>query len=287
MKRNLRLHQKLSIWGIIAILCISFSKKENNITHKEIIMEMLVAIKNIKTLTYISKTTERINGGLFRSVKEIKYHSLPVKCYILMKSPNQSAELLFVEGANNNKAIYNPNGFPYFKLNLDPMGSLMRKNNHHTIYEVGFKTIAKIITKIYKEENFLFINKGEIVWNNRKCYRFLIKNNDFKLISHIVKKNETIRSIAQKYSISEYMILELNKELDDFDNDLILNQKILIPTTYAKNIELYIDKKTLLPIFQKIVDDKGLYEQYEYTNLVLNPIISDEEFIPEIFNEKK
>lgn len=101
-----------------------------------------------------------------------------------------------------------------------------------------------------------------------------------------MEENETIRSIAQKKGIGEYMILELNDELDGFNDDLEEEQKILIPNSYAKNMELYIDKKTFLPVFQKIADDKGLYEQYEYTNVILNPIIPDKTFTKAIFEKK-
>ncbi|MBL6869726.1 MAG: DUF1571 domain-containing protein [Flavobacteriales bacterium] len=265
-------------------MCASFSEKEYKINNEEVIVKMISAIKSIKTLKYTLKNTERINGKLLTGLQEIKYQASPLKCYVHMKSPNPGSELLFVKGVNNNKAIYNPNGFPYFKMNLDPMGSLMRKNNHHTIYEVGFKTMAKIITKGYKEKNYSFTYKGDTIWNRINCHIFSISNTNFKIKSYTVKEKETIKSIAKKYQISEYMILELNQKLSDFNDDLTLNQKIMIPTTYAKEIELYIDKKTFLPVFQKISDNKGLYEQYEYSNLKLNPTISDEEFTPAIFD---
>jgi outer membrane lipoprotein-sorting protein len=45
-----------------------------------------------------------------------------------------------------------------------------------------------------------------------------------------------------------------------------------------KRIVVYIDKLTYLPIYQELYDTKGLMATYEYHNLVVNPVITEEEF---------
>ena len=41
---------------------------------------------------------------------------------------------------------------------------------------------------------------------------------------------------------------------------------------------MYVDAKTLLPVYQKIFDEKGLIGEYEYHDLQINVPIPDEEF---------
>lgn len=268
---------RIFILFILVYLNTSFTFVGENIVPAEIIPQMLDEIKGIKTMKYTLKNTERINGKLLSGIQNIKYKATPRKCYLYLKSPNEGSEVLFVEGQNNNQAIYNPNGFPYFRLRLDPMGSLMRKNNHHTVYEVGLGYMGEILSKSFEAKKEQFKYLGNIQWKNKSCYKIAFNNPGFKFISYTVKDNEDVISIAKKFLISEYMIVEINEDVDDYE-DVKLNQTILIPNTYAKSIEMYIDQETLLPIFLKIMDSKGLYEQYEYSNLVLNPNIPDEEF---------
>jgi outer membrane lipoprotein-sorting protein len=41
---------------------------------------------------------------------------------------------------------------------------------------------------------------------------------------------------------------------------------------------LYIDKETNFPIYQEMSDEKGVFEKYEYSNLVVNPIFKADDF---------
>ena len=56
----------------------------------------------------------------------------------------------------------------------------------------------------------------------------------------------------------------------DYD-DMVAGKTIKIPTAYAKVTTLYIDKSNNLPIYQKMEDDKGMYETYEFKELKVNP----------------
>jgi len=74
--------------------------------------------------------------------------------------------------------------------------------------------------------------------------------------------------------------LKKNKEIKNF-GDVKPGQIIIIPNAYARKTVLYIDKNTYLPILQTMYDDIGLFEQYEFYNLQLNPKIAEEEFTKE------
>jgi outer membrane lipoprotein-sorting protein len=41
---------------------------------------------------------------------------------------------------------------------------------------------------------------------------------------------------------------------------------------------LLVDKEYMLPVNNKVFDDKGLFETYEYFDLKVNPPIAPEEF---------
>ena len=51
-----------------------------------------------------------------------------------------------------------------------------------------------------------------------------------------------------------------------------------MPNAYAKDVVLYIDQLYNLPIGVKVSDDKGLFEQYDYFFLQVNPKIEETEF---------
>jgi outer membrane lipoprotein-sorting protein len=93
----------------------------------------------------------------------------------------------------------------------------------------------------------------------------------------VVLDGEDIIKIADKLQLDEYTILELNPTIKNY-TDVKVGQSILIPSTFAKTVVVYIDAKNFLPIYQKIIDSKGLVSEYEYHELIINPIISDEEF---------
>jgi outer membrane lipoprotein-sorting protein len=73
------------------------------------------------------------------------------------------------------------------------------------------------------------------------------------------------------------MVLENNPKLGSY-NDVKAGDIIKVPNAYAKLTLLLIDKEYLLPVNNKIFDDKGLYETYEYHDLMVNPPIAPEEF---------
>ena len=192
-----------------------------------------------------------------------------MSCYIVILQPKAGAEVLYVEGQNNGKAIYEPNGFPYIRLDLDPMGKAMRKKSHHTIHEVGFHYLADLVRNLYALHPETFSIDEEYTWNGRKGQRLLALSNDFKIVDYTVGKDETLVTIARKLYHNEHKMLEMNDDVKDYD-DVDEGQVIKIPNIYAKQMELFIDDKTGLPLVQKLYDEQGLLEQYVYTEIELN-----------------
>lgn len=256
---------------MIVFLFILFSSFNININNSELILnQVLSKIDNLNKMSYTLKNFERINGDILSGSQIIKCQIKPFKSHFYMVSPNKGSELIFNEGENQNKAVYKPNSFPFVPINLDPFGSLMRNNNHHTIFEVGFKPIAKIIRNALKYKNYDIKLKGNIKWNHEDCYHFVFTSNKTGTTEYTVKKGESIRSIATKFLISEYRIIEENTNIKGFNHKLIEGKKIKIPKSYANKIDLYINKRLKIPIYQEFNDNKGLFEKYEYHDLKLN-----------------
>ena len=264
---------------IVCLLMGSFGSKQPIIKYDSpsMLNEIIKSIANVKTLRYDLTRNERVNDKILLSESKIKLNVSPRKLYISMKTQ----EVLWIEGKNNGNALINPFTFPYINLNLDPMGALMRKNQHHTIHELGMEYIAEIIKNGMKYYGAMlykhFVIMGEEKHFGRNCYKLSATFPDFKWLPYTVKKNETIISIANKFSVSEFMILEKKQGATDY-KDVKEGEVILVPNVYAKLFFVMIDKEKMLPISVEIFDDKGLFESYEFYNLQVNSTILAEEF---------
>lgn len=267
---------------IVLLLSLFLSKEtfaqKPALTTKEVVFKMVKSIHDLERLKYSLKIIERGKKGFNHYESSVKLNRKPRKIYLYIKG----IELLWVDGWNNNKAYVKPNSFPYVNLSLDPLGYLMRQDQHHTLNEMGVDYFASIIEYIAlkKMDQFdtYFKLEGEERINNRPCYKIIIDNKDFAYENYTVGDNESITSIARKLHISEYMILEVNPKLNDYFHILKKGQILKVPNAYAKHVTLYIDQLYFLPISIKILDDKGLFEQYDYHFLQVNPKIDDAEF---------
>ena len=253
------------------------AQKANDTLTQEIMAEMFASIKKVETLTYLLKNTERIGNQLLSGEQFIKYSNSPKRCYFYMISPDKGSELIFSEGENDNLVMYDPSGFPYVRMNLDPLGDVMRHYNHHTVYEAGFTYMGRMLEGAYHNNMAIFNYQKELTWEGNQVYLLIMDNPNYTHITYQARATESIRDIAEKFIVSEYKIYELNPKIRRFrplKHDITLR----IPNAYARKIELYVDKETYLPVYQKIYDEKGLFELYEYHDLSLNPDISKVDF---------
>ncbi len=245
---------------------------------KEILKNTLDAVDKIQTLKFHLKCNERINGKLLSTQSQVKLNRSPRKIYIYLKGP----ELLWIEGKNNGNCLVNPAGFPYMNLSLDPMGTLMREKQHHTIHQMGFEYFGDIIKSsmdlLDKDFDTYFKCSGTLTWNTRECYFVTAEYPDFKYTDYTVLKSENLTTIAHKFKVSDYMLLEVNSDKVKNFHDVKVNQVIKVPNVYGSKMILYIDKENFIPRVIKVYDDKGVFESYEYHDLQLNPKIADEEF---------
>lgn len=274
--------KKLLQYCLALFLLSSFSGlNSSNPSCREILEKMIKSVEEVKGLKYDLKLVERIDKKYNFFGSSVKLNRKPRKLYLNAKG----IEVLWVEGKLDGDALVNPNSFPYINLHLDPKGSLMRQDQHHTIHEAGFDYFSSIIEANVKKagDKFdqYFFQDGEELINGRQCYKIIINNKDFGTSIYTVQKGENLISIARKLFVGEFKILSLNKPKVSDYKDVKPGQVIKVPNAYAKYVLLYIDKQNFLPIGVRVFDDKGLYEQYDYSNLQLNPVFEETEFTKE------
>jgi outer membrane lipoprotein-sorting protein len=254
---------------------------KHDLSPYEIVKGMFVKTDAISTMTYTMKKQERFHGKLLMQQTAVKLNRNPLKVFLRQEFPKAGLEVLYVQGFNNNNALVNTNGFPWVNLSLDPMGSTMRENQHHTLFDSGYSHLVSILEhladKYNKDIENMIINNGTVNWNGHTCWFITFSNPNFKYEPYTVKAGETILTIAAKSKLSEYMILELNKNISNY-TDVSAGQIITVPSDYSPKLEIYIDKQQMIPYLIKVYDDKGLYEQYEYYNVVINPTFKSNEF---------
>ena len=227
----------------ICFLNTSFvrEKAQPAYTIQTLLDDVFKAIDNIKTMRYELKCNERIKGRMQHTESNVKLQVSPRKLYLSVRGP----EVLWIEGVNNGNALVNPGSFPYINLNLDPYGSLMRKDQHHTIHEMGHQYLADIlkdgIKRAGNDMEKYFTLLGEEKHNGRDCYKVSISFPDFSWVSYTVKPGENLTSIARKLNVSEYMVLEKNSRYSWY-NDAKAGDVIKVPDAYAKFTLLLIDK---------------------------------------------
>lgn len=270
--------RQILFFNLLVFLAVNSFGQKSDMECKTLVLKTLQSIKEVKSLKYHLKITERGKKGFNFYESSVKFHRNPRQIYLYIKG----IEVLWVQGTNDGKALVKPNAFPYFNLNLDPMGNLMRQDQHHSLNEMGYDYFASIIQhtvdKLGDRFNDYFELAGEERINNRPCYKVIINNRDFGFKDYVVGENESITSIARKFYIAEYMIVEKNPKFKDYFDILKKGEVIKIPTWYCKSVIMYVDQLYMLPISMKVLDDKGLFEEYNYHFLQVNPKFEPNEF---------
>lgn len=246
---------------------------------KAIIIEMIQSSDKLKGFTAEITKEERIDGELNKQITAVKLIRKPFQLYLNQQYPKKGVEVLIREGYE--KALVNPNAFPWINLSLDPYGSLMRRNQHHTTYDSGFDLMTGILhrelARIGTDTSTHIFYKGIVDLEGRPSYHIEMDNPNYEISTYLVQLGEDLNLIAKKLNISEYAILELNEDVDFYD-DISPGQTIKVPSSYAKKMELYIDQEYMLPLVINVYDLEGIYEKYAYTKFVLNPHFNEDEF---------
>ena len=265
------------IFGIIQ--CTVFAQ-DNNLK-VELIDKMIKAIDDHNQMEFKMYRSERSKNGFTDGKFYAKLINKPYKLYIKNFKPKPGSEILYIKGQNDDKALINPNSFPYFSISLDPDNNLLLAGGHHSLREAGF-TLFSNMFKLYKvnygEELYNRITyHGMFKWNDRVCYKISIDYPDYSTKKYTPKKGETLYSISRDQLLNIGKLREYNVKYDD-DDILDESDEIIIQNVYAKKAVIFIDNENYFPIYQLIYDEEGLYEKYQYVDLNLDISFKNEEF---------
>lgn len=265
------------IFGIIQ--CTVFAQ-DNNLK-VALIDKMIKAIDDHNQMEFKMYRSERSKNGFTDGKFYAKLINKPYKLYIKNFKPKPGSEILYIKGQNDDKALINPNSFPYFSISLDPDNNLLLAGGHHSLREAGF-TLFSNMFKLYKvnygEELYNRITyHGMFKWNDRVCYKISIDYPDYSTKKYTPKKGETLYSISRDQLLNIGKLREYNVKYDD-DDILDESDEIIIQNVYAKKAVIFIDNENYFPIYQLIYDEEGLYEKYQYVDLNLDISFKNEEF---------
>jgi outer membrane lipoprotein-sorting protein len=253
-------------------------------TH-QIIDNMLAAIAKHQGVTFTMDATERIVGKPNENNQIemfTKVNVNPLKIFgRVMKDPNKGTELLYVAGQRDNKIRVKSGWLP--AMTLAPTNGLLSKNQHHTLLTSGFMIVHKIVADGVKraegrnkfEEVFKYA--GDVQYHGKNCYKIIIDDPTYTYTTAVGLKGETVMGLAKRLLVSEYHIMELNPGSRSLDDD-VSGKTLKVSSSYAKKTTLFIDKESNFPIYQEMSDEKGIYEKYEYSNVVVNPAFKANEF---------
>ena len=257
---------------------------------RQIIDNMVAAIAKHQGVSFIMDASERIvakpnENNQIEMFAKVNVN--PLKIYgKVLKDPNKGTQLLYVTGKHDNKIRVKSGWLP--ALSLAPTSGLLTKNQHHTLLTSGFIIVNKIVTDGIKRADArnafetVFKYQGDVVYQKRNCYKVVIDDPTYAYTTAVGQKGETVMALARRLMVSEYHIMDLNPSSRSLDDD-VSGKTIKVPTSYAKKTILYIDKETNFPLYQEMSDERGVYEKYEYSNLVVNPAFNDKDFSEDIF----
>ncbi|OUJ71810.1 LysM peptidoglycan-binding domain-containing protein [Hymenobacter crusticola] len=264
----------VATWTVMAAVSPAHPDK---VTTEQVVARLAAAIENLKTLRCTIKAQERIGTAYQPNQTTLKLAYNPQRVYMRNK---KGIEVLWVTGQNDGDAWVYPNSFPYVTLSLDPNGTLMRRNQHHSVLDAGYGVVADIIhgSPLRQDHSFerSFRYTGDTTVQNRPCYLLESNYTPFRYVSYKAVKGDTPARVADRFGCGEFRVLERNGLTP---GQAITEGKTLqVPNAYGRHTVLCIDQKLLLPLLVYVADDKGLFEKYEFSDVVANQTIAPEEF---------
>jgi hypothetical protein len=249
---------------------------------QKIISGFIEKVDNTSTSQMTTILKERINGSYHTRKANFKIQKSPFKLYMKEEFPVNGREVLYVTGENNNKARINPAAFPWTTLSLDPLGNTMRTGSHHSIFKSGYSFINKVLKYVYSKHSSedldkMLVYEGLVNYGKILCHKITFENADFAYVNYKVLPGENMEDISNKLLIDDYMVLEKNKTLNNIE-DIKPGMLLKVPTQYGKSFVLYFSQQNNMLLGIKIYDEVGLWEEFSYSNVKLNPKFTDTDF---------
>ncbi len=234
--------------------------------------------KRIKSISLTMLMKEKINGDYIRRKADFKINYTPHNLYLRQWYPNPGLEILYAEGKNEGKAVINRNTFALSTVRLDPLGNTMRKKHHHSIFKAGVSFMLDIFEHLYsKYDASVWTYNGLVKYADIVCHKITFESPKFDYIPYSTREDESLESLSRKLFISDYMVYEHNPYIDSFET-IDSGTTIKVPSDYGKKVILYFDTEQYIPVGVKVFDENGLFEEYTYLNVQINPQYNSVDF---------
>jgi hypothetical protein len=246
----------------------------------DILTKMNQAVNAHSSMEFNFRMEERWFGEYKIAENKTRIMYKPFKVYMKFTiSSSPAKEVLYNPALYQEHALINL-GKMLPNVKLSPLNSKMRHEQHYTILNAGFNKINSVLqaakNRFGKDLDKHCIVEDNLAIHGRNVYRLTFIDPNFGYETYQLKRGETSTTLALKYNLCEYLIIEKNN-VKSYDK-LKEGMTIQLPKTYCKKCIIYIDKQSYLPIHQEIHDDKGLMEKYVYTNINVDKKFTDEDF---------
>ena len=269
----------IGLLGPLALLATGFrpSAPPAPITTEQLTTRLSAAIESLKTLRCTVRAQERVGGRINQARSLMKLTYRPLRIYI---KNQKEVEVLWVAGQNDGDAWVYPASFPYVTLSLDPNGKLMRSNQHHTALQAGFGTISDLLrtTNLRQDNGFSrsFRYVGDTTLQGRLSHVLRSDFPQFRYVSYRAGKAETVGTVADRFGCGEFRVIERNGLT--FGDKIPEGKVLQVPNAYGRRTVVCVDARTYLPTLVQVNDDKGLFERFEFSDVVANQPIPLDEF---------
>lgn len=265
---------------IYIILMLSFPGI-NHLTSVEteagkILRSMHRQIEAISFHSYRLKVEERRTDNTFHEAEMfISVQTRPLKVQLEAIKPNKGTLVEYDETANIREAIVTPSKWvPAVKFSQDIHGNMLRRG-HYAVNETSLGYFDQVIQKLEEtfEQNEAYPANvqylGDEMVEGLPCYRIELTDPAYRIANYTVKEGESLITIARKKLINPYKIRELNPDIEDYYN-IYPGQVIRIPTSYCRRCVVMLDKTQFLPRRMEIYDEKGCFERFVFSELVVS-----------------
>ncbi|MBN2350782.1 MAG: DUF1571 domain-containing protein [Bacteroidales bacterium] len=273
--------KKLLLIGIALLGFLTLQSTTREAESRQILKRLIEINSKISSLKVTVLMSERVENKMANKKADFKLAYNPVKIYLKQEYPNKGMEVLYNEALYGKKAVINPNSFPWINLTLDPLGNTMRAGQHHSIFKSGYAYLVSVLdhllNKYSDSYDKMVLNQGIVKYNNVYCHKIVFDDPNFKYVDYTVQPGENLEILSRKLKVNDYMIYTMNKNIKSFE-DITPGLTIKVPNDYARKIIVYIDRDILLPLGLEIYDEKGLFQEYIYSNIQVNPHLKPQEF---------
>ncbi|MEO1172197.1 MAG: DUF1571 domain-containing protein [Myxococcota bacterium] len=245
------------------------------------------AWSKVRTLRFNMVKRERLRNG--RVIKEeigVKLRR-PKTLYVAQLRPRRGQEAIYDPARDRDEVLAHPGRFPDFTVSLDLYGSYATKDQHHPVDHIGYDYTLGVVRTLIGwaqsakyGERFEYLGSVERDGEVLEHVRFVGGKAPWRHVT--ARDDESVFDLAKRVGADPYLIYYYNRSLDDYSDELDEGTSYRIPPYYSPSLDLWFSSRSQLLVRMEAKDYEGRrYEDYRYTNMAVNPRLTDRDFDPD------